>query len=94
MPVDGGYAFFLSGKDHGRLKIGTTLVAASPAPMAQPCKTIGNAVQCATGSIGLKAGWHAIQVAMTDTLGPDGFRLHWQGPGVALSELPAEAFSH
>jgi hypothetical protein len=94
VPVDGGYTFFLSGKDHGRLEIGTTLVVASPAPRAQPCKTIGNAVQSAAGSIGLKAGRHAIRVAMTDTLGPDGFRLHWQGPGVALAELPPEACSH
>lgn len=94
VPVDGGYTFFLSGKDHGRLEIGTTLVVASPAPRAQPCKTIGNAVQGTAGSIGLKAGWHAIRVVMTDTLGPDGFRLHWQGPGVALAELPPEMLSH
>jgi hypothetical protein len=91
-PVDGGYTFVLVGKDGGRLEIADATVVESPAPLPQPCNTVGNTAQCATGTIGLKAGWHHFRLSVTDTFGPDAIALKWQGPGIALEDIPPTAF--
>jgi hypothetical protein len=91
-PVDGGYTFYLINKDAGRLEIGSAVVAESPAPIAQSCNTVGNTAQCATGTIGLRAGWHHFRLSMTDALGPDAFAMYFQGPGTPLAEIPPRAF--
>jgi hypothetical protein len=94
IPTDGGYSFTLLSKDGGTLEIGGAVVATSPEPIAQVCGSVGNMVQASRGTIGLKAGLHAIRIAITDTAGPSGFALRWEGPGIALSEVPATALSH
>jgi hypothetical protein len=94
IPTDGGYSFTLLSKDGGELEIGGAVVADSPMPVAQVCGSAGNMVQAARGSIGLKAGLHAIRIAITDTEGPYGFGLRWEGPGVPLAEVPASALFH
>jgi hypothetical protein len=94
IPADGGYTFTLLARDEAKLEIDSTPVAASPKPFAQVCGSPGNAVQATTGSIGLRAGRHAIRVAMTHTTGPSDFAVKWQGPGLPLSDIPAAALSH
>ena len=92
--ADGGYTFMLLARDEARLEIDGVPVVTSPKPFAQVCGSAGNSVQAATGSIGLRAGRHAIRIAMTHTTGPSDFAVKWQGPGLALSDIPSSAFSH
>jgi hypothetical protein len=94
IPTDGGYTFTLLSKDGGELEIGGAVVATSPAPVAQVCGSAGDMVQAVRGSIGLKAGLHAIRMAITETAGPAGFALRWEGPGVPLADVPASALFH
>ena len=94
IPADGGYTFTLLSRDGGELRIGETLVATSPAPVGQVCGSVGDMVQAARGSIGLKAGLHPIRIDITDTDGTGGFGLRWEGPGVPLAEVPAGALFH
>jgi hypothetical protein len=92
IPADGGYTFSLLARDEARLELDGTSIAVSPKPFAQVCGSAGNAAQLATGSVGLRAGRHAIRVSMSHTLGENDFALLWQGPGIALSSVPAGAF--
>jgi hypothetical protein len=94
IPADGGYTFTLLSRDGGELDIGGAVVATSPAPVAQVCGSAGDMVQAVRGSIGLKAGLHAIRIAITDTEAPDDFGLRWEGPGIALADVPASALFH
>jgi PKD domain/PA14 domain len=94
IPTDGGYTFTLLSRDGGELGVGGAVIAVSPEPVAQVCGTAGDMVQTARGSIGLKAGLHAIRIAITDTEGPDGFGLRWEGPGIPLAEVPPSALFH
>ena len=94
IPTDGGYTFTLLSRDGGELEIGGAVVAASPAPVAQVCGSAGDMVQAVRGSIGLKAGLHAIRIAITAADGPAGFGLRWEGPGVPLADVPASALFH
>jgi hypothetical protein len=94
VPADGGYTFILLGNDGGRLEIDSAVIATSPKTWAQVCGSEGNAVQAARGSVALAKGKHRIRVAMTHTLGPDGFAVLWQGPGVQQATIPAQALSH
>jgi len=94
IPRDGGYTFTLLSRDGGKLEIGGAVVATGPEPVAQVCGSVGNMVQAARGSIGLKAGLHPIRIAITDIEGPDGFALKWEGPGVQQSDVPAAALFH
>jgi len=94
VPADGGYTFMLLARDEAKLEIDGVAVAVSPKPFAQVCGSAGNAVQAARGSIGLRAGRHAIRVAMTLTTGASDFAVKWQGPGLALSDIPASVWSN
>ncbi len=94
IPADGGYTFTLFARDEARLEIDSVPVAISQKPFAQVCGSVGNAMQAATGSIGLRAGRHAIRIRMTHTTGPSDFAVKWQGPGLPLSDIPASALSH
>ena len=94
IPADGGYTFTLLSRDGGELEIGDAVVAVSPEPVAQVCGSVGNMVQAVRGSIGLKAGLHPIRIAITDSAGPGGFGLRWEGPGVPLFDVPASALFH
>jgi hypothetical protein len=92
--ADGGYTFSQFANDAASIEIDSKPVAVSPAPWPQVCGTPGNAVQRATGSVGLSAGRHRIHIAMIHGVGEEGFRVLWQGPGIELSEIPASALSH
>jgi hypothetical protein len=94
IPADGGYTFTLLSTDEGEISIDGTVIARSPKPFPQVCGLAGNAVQPASGSIGLAAGKHAIHVAMTHAKGEDGFSVLWQGRGLAQSTIPASALFH
>jgi hypothetical protein len=55
---------------------------------------VGNSVQMATGSVGLRAGLHHLRVSMTQKAGEDAFAVEWQGPGLALTPIAtAQLFS-
>ena len=94
VPADGGYTFTLQGNDGGRLELDSMVIATSPKPWPQVCDSVGNAVQAARGSVALAKGKHRIRVAMTHSLGEDGFAVLWQGPGVPLELIPTSALSH
>ncbi len=94
VPAGGGYSFVLLGNDAASIAIDGRLLAKSPKPWPQVCGSVGNSVQTATGSISLLAGRHRIEVKMTHTTGPDGFRVLWQGTNRPLAAIPAEALSH
>jgi hypothetical protein len=90
-PIDGGYVFNLLGRDAGRLEIDGHTIAQSPAIWKQVCGSVGNSVQMASGSVGLRAGLHHLRVAMTQKAGDDAFALLWQGPDLPLTPIPATA---
>ncbi len=94
IPADGGYTFTLLSRDGGELSIGDTLVASSPAPVGQVCGSVGDMVQAARGSIGLKAGLHPIRMDITDTDGAGGFAVALGRSGVPLAEVPSDALFH
>ena len=94
IPANGGYTFTLVSRDAARLEIGSEVVATSPPPVAQVCGSIGNMVQEAKGSIGLKKGKHSLRVSMAATVGEDAFALRWEGPGIGLSDVPPSALFH
>jgi hypothetical protein len=93
-PIDGGYTFDLVSRDGGEVEVDGNVIATSPAVWPQVCGTVGNAVQSAGGSVGLKAGLHHLRVSMTRRSGEDAFALRWQGPGMPPSTIPAEALFH
>jgi hypothetical protein len=76
------------------LSIDHVKVAQSRTPWPQVCGSVGNAVQAASGSIGLAAGLHAIHIEMTHTTGDNDFRILWEGPGFTVTPLPAAALYH
>ena len=86
-PADGGYTFLLLGNDLASLEIDSHVAAVSPAPKPQVCGMLGNMVQAATGSMGLKAGRHTFHIMMTHSSGVDGFAVKWQGPNTKLMNL-------
>ena len=94
VPADGGYSFTLVSNDAGQIAIDGVLLARSPKPWPQVCGSAGNAAQARTGSIALGKGRHRIDVVESHSAGEDNFRVLWQGPGVALSTIPASALSH
>lgn len=94
IPADGGYTFTLRSRDGGRLSIDGTVVARSPAPWPQVCGSVGNAVQAASGTIGLAAGLHAIRIETTHSTGEDAFSLLWEGPTIQLEKVPDSSLSH
>jgi hypothetical protein len=94
VPVDGGYTFSLASRDGGQVEVNGKVIATSPAAWPQVCGTVGNAVQLASGSVGLKAGLHHLRVTMTQKSGEDAFALRWQGPGIPLSVIPRDVLFH
>ena len=93
-PADGGYVFDLLGRDVGRLEIDGQVIAESPSAWRQVCGSIGNSVQMASGSVGLREGLHRLRVSMTQKAGEDAFAVWWQGPGLPLTPIAnAQLFS-
>ena len=94
IPADGGYTFHLIDPDGERLVIDGMEVAKTGPPFRLVCGAAGNALRYDRGSIGLRAGLHAIHVEALNTATEGAPRLLWEGPGLTLVDLPAAAFSH
>jgi hypothetical protein len=92
IPADGGYTFHLIDRDGARLVIDGVEVAKTGPPFAQVCGSPGNALRYDRGAIGLRTGLHTIHVEALNTMSADGPRFLWEGPGVALADVPASAF--
>ena len=93
IPADGGYTFHLIDRDGARLVIDGMEVAKTGPPFAQVCGSPGNALRYDRGSLGLRAGLHAIHVEALNTASDGAPRLMWEGPGTPLADVPAAAFS-
>ncbi len=93
IPADGGYTFHLMARDGARLVIDGMEVAKTGPPFAQVCGAPGNAVRYARGSLGLRAGKHALHVEGLHFASQGPPRVLWEGPGLPLSDVPAAAFS-
>jgi len=94
IPADGGYTFHLIDRDGERLVIDGMEVARTGPPFGLVCGAPGNALRYDRGSIGLRAGLHAIHVEALNTATEGAPRLLWDGPGLTLADVPAGAFSH
>jgi hypothetical protein len=92
VPRDGGYTFHLIDRDGARLVIDGMEIARTGPPFAQVCGSPGNALRYDRGAIGLRAGLHAIHVEALNTTSGGAPRLLWEGPGVAIEEMPAAAW--
>ena len=94
IPVDGGYTFHLIDRDGARVTIDGMEVAKTGPPFGLVCGSSGNAVRYDRGSLGLRAGLHAIHVEALNTASVGAPRLMWEGPSTPLADVPAAVFSH
>ena len=94
IPVDGGYTFHLIDRDGARVTIDGMEVAKTGPPFGLVCGTPGNAVRYDRGSVGLRAGLHAIHVEALNTVSSGAPRLLWEGPTVPIADVPATVLSH
>jgi len=94
IPADAGYTFHLIDRDGARLVIDGMEVAKTGPPFAQVCGSTGNALRYDSGSIGLRAGLHAIRVEALNTASEGPPRLMWESAMLPLADVPANAFSH
>ncbi len=92
VPRDGGYTFHLIDRDGARVTIDGMEIAQTGPPFAQVCGSPGNAERYDRGAIGLRAGLHAIHVEALNTMSGGAPRLLWEGPGVALGDVPDAAW--
>lgn len=83
VPADGSYTFYTSSDDGSRLQIGTTTVVNNDGL---------HGVQEASGTIGLRAGKHAITITFFEHLGAAALTTSYAGPGIAKQIIPAGAF--
>jgi hypothetical protein len=94
IPADGGYSFHLIDADGARMVIDGVQVAKTGPPFAQVCGSPGNALQYDRGSLGLRAGMHAIHVEGLHSMSEGEPRILWEGPALPLTEIPPAAYSH
>jgi len=94
IPADGGYTFHLIDRDGARLSIDGVEVARTGPPFAQVCGAPGNALRYERGSLGLRAGSHALHIEGLFARSPGSPRLLWEGPGLPLTDVPAAAYTH
>jgi hypothetical protein len=94
IPADGGYTFHLLDRDGARLVIDGMEVAKTGPPFNQVCGSPGNAMRYDRGSLGLRAGLHTLHIEGLHSASEGSPRLLWEGPGLPLTEVPAEAYSH
>jgi len=94
IPADGGYTFHLMDRDGARLMIDGMEVAKTGPAFGLVCGSPGNAVRYDRGSLGLRAGLHRIHVEALNTSSAGAPRLRWEGPGLALGDVPGSALSH
>ena len=94
IPTDGGYTFHLLARDGARVIIDGQPLAKTGAPFAEVCGSSLNAVRYVDATIGLRAGKHTFRMETLETMSPFSPRLLWEGPGIALTDIPETAFSH
>jgi hypothetical protein len=94
IPADGGYSFYLLDRDGARLTIDGREVAKTGPPFAQVCTSSGNAVRFDRGSLGLRAGRHALHIEGLYSMSQGAPRLLWEGPALPLTDVPPAAYSH
>ena len=94
IPADGGYTFHLLARDGARLVIDGVEVAKTGPSFAQVCGSPGNAVRYARGSLGLRAGRHALHLEGLHSASESSPRLLWEGPALHLTDVPPAAYSH
>ena len=93
IPADGGYTFHLMDRDGARLLIDGIEIARTGPPFAQVCGSPGNAVRYDRGSIGLRAGHHALRIEGLHSASQGPPRLLWEGPGLPITDVPPAAYS-
>lgn len=84
VPTDGTYTFYTSSDDGSKLFIGTTEVVNNDGL---------HAAQERSGSIGLKAGKHALRVVFFEAAGGEVLSVSYAGPGITKQAIPATALS-
>jgi hypothetical protein len=94
IPADGGYTFHLMDRDGARVVIDGIEVAKTGPPFPQVCGSPGNAMRYDRGALGLRAGLHTLHVEALHQASQGPPRLLWEGPGLALSDVPGAAFSY
>ncbi|WP_375433614.1 PA14 domain-containing protein [uncultured Hymenobacter sp.] len=82
VPTDGTYTFYTTSDDGSVLSIGETVVVNNDGLHAE---------QERSGTIGLKAGKHAITVGFFDRSGQEVLNVSYSGPGVNKQVIPASA---
>ncbi len=78
VPADGMYTFFTNSDDGSRVYIGDQMVVNNDGL---------HSAQEASGSIGLKAGMHAIKVDYFDRSGSEFLEVRWQSNGLAKQRI-------
>ncbi len=94
IPADGGYTFHLMSRDGARLVIDGMPIAKTGPPFAQVCGSPGNAMRYDHGSIGLRAGRHALHVEGLHSVSQGAPRILWEGPSLPLTDVPPDAYTH
>jgi len=82
VPTDGSYTFYTSSDDGSRLYIGSTLVVDNDGLHGTAEKS---------GTIGLKAGKHAVTVVFFEQGGDQVLSASYSGPGIGKQTIPASA---
>ena len=82
VPTDGVYTFYTNSDDGSKLLIGTTEVVNNDG---------GHAAQEKSGTIGLKAGLHALTVVYFEGGGDQTLSVSYSGPGLSKQTIPASA---
>ena len=81
-PSDGVYTFYTTSDDGSALYIGAQKVVDNDGT---------HGMQERSGSIGLRAGKHALRVEFFEAGGGAGLVVSWEGPGVGKQTIPASA---
>ncbi|WP_375447784.1 PA14 domain-containing protein [uncultured Fibrella sp.] len=83
VPTDGVYTFYTNSDDGSKLLIGSTEVVNNDG---------GHAEQERSGTIGLKAGTHAISIPYFQGGGGQAMTVSYSGPGLGKQTIPAAAY--
>jgi hypothetical protein len=93
IPADGGYTFHLMARDGARVLIDGMEVVRTGPPFAQVCGSPGNAIRYDRGSLGLRAGHHALHIEALHFASEGAPRLLWEGPGLPIADVPPTAYT-
>lgn len=80
IPADGDYTFYTSSDDGSKLYIGEEEIVNNDGL---------HGTQERSGSIGLKAGKHALRVVFFENTGGESLSVSWAGPGLSKATIPS-----